>query len=434
MSTKFCRLIFGVILSLCAFPAPAQPKEVTIENGRGPITVFVPSGYIAEQPVPLVVALHGYTSNSADTNAYFNMVSQIESRGFIYFAADGTVDSDGSPFWNATDACCNFDNTDVDDSAYLRGLVDLVRADYSIDDRSIHFVGISNGGFMSYRMACDHADWVASIASLAGATFEDEANCAAEEPVHILQVHGTADGTIFYEGGCIFGNCYPSAQETVAKWAEQNGCGSETESLGPTFNLDFDNPGDETSAISYGENCLPGGSAELWTMQGSPHVPNLNGPAPGLDNQFATRTLDWLLSKRKPKALTSELEGLWFDADRAGEGYNIVSTPSGMIIFFYGYVAGERFWLISETITDSFQFGQPKVIAMRAGPTGSADLGAPEAPSSLQDWGTLTLEFTNCVSANATLEGNDGSVEGTLSLLAGSSGNNCTAFSGKNDL
>lgn len=415
----------GILVSLFASAALAQPTEITIENGRGPVTVFVPSAYDPEQPLPLVVALHGYTSNSAETNDYFSMIDQIESRGFIYFAADGTVDSEGNPFWNATDACCDFNDTDVDDSAYLSGLVDQVRGQYAIDDRSIHFVGISNGGFMSYRMACDHSDWVASIASLAGATFEDSADCAAEQPVHVLQVHGTSDETILYQGGSIFGNNYPSAQQTVANWAEINGCDSETQPVGGAFNLDFNNPGDEATAISHGDTCAPGGSAELWTMQGSPHVPNLNGPT---GNPFADRTLDWLLSKRKPKSLASEVEGLWFDSERAGEGYNIVSTPSGMIIFFYGYVGGERFWLISETIADSFQFGQPKDIAMRAGPVGSADLGSPEAPSALEDWGTLTLEFTDCVSANATLAGNDGVVEGTLSLLAGSSGNNCTAF------
>ena len=104
-------------------------------------------------------------------------------------------------------ACCDFFNSNVDDSGYLRDLIEIIQANYNIDEFSIHFTGISNGGFMSYRMACEHADLIASIAPLAGTTFIDPSDCSPSEPVHVLHLHGTADSTIDFDGGCILFSC-----------------------------------------------------------------------------------------------------------------------------------------------------------------------------------------------------------------------------------
>jgi polyhydroxybutyrate depolymerase len=60
---------------------------------------------------------------------------------------------------------------------------------------------------------------VASIASLAGATFFNPDDCAASSPVHVLEIHGTNDTTISYFGGIIFDALYPSATQTVEQWA-----------------------------------------------------------------------------------------------------------------------------------------------------------------------------------------------------------------------
>src|SRR5439155_20820686 len=113
---------------------------------------------------------------------------------------DGTVDGNNNHFWNATDGCCDFGKTGVDDSSYLAGLIDEIASKYKVDPKRVYFMGHSNGGFMSYRMACDHADRVAAIVSLAGATFADDSKCKPTAPVAVVEVHGNADPTVPYDG------------------------------------------------------------------------------------------------------------------------------------------------------------------------------------------------------------------------------------------
>ena len=111
-----------------------------------------------------------------DSRINFNF-SFSDQEGFLYLHPDGTTDCLGDPFWNATDACCNFCGSSVDDVAFLSAVLDAIEAQFTVDPRRIFLIGHSNGGFMSYRMACEHADRVAAIASLAGATWFDPLDC-----------------------------------------------------------------------------------------------------------------------------------------------------------------------------------------------------------------------------------------------------------------
>ena len=126
----------------------------------------------------------------------------------------------------------------MDDSGYLWDLVDEIKRQLTIDDRRVYAVGHSNGGFMSYRLACDHADVFAAIASLAGGTYKDENLCGPSEPVHVLQIHGTADGTIRYDGGNIGGVAYPGARESVQTWTQYDLCAAQSDTGFPGLNLD----------------------------------------------------------------------------------------------------------------------------------------------------------------------------------------------------
>ena len=197
-------------------PAPSEmatPRPKLVVGGDRPVTVHVPASYDASQPAPLVILLHGYTDHGLSTDGWFRLAPAADARGFVYAYPDGTIDSDGYRFWNATNACCNFGKSAVDDVAYLTSVIAEIQAKLAIDPKRIAFVGHSNGGFMSYRMACDQAGLVAAIVSLAGATFADPADCAPSEPVSVAQIHGTADDVIRYEGGGLTNGPYPAAAE-----------------------------------------------------------------------------------------------------------------------------------------------------------------------------------------------------------------------------
>jgi len=261
-----------------------------VAGGDRPVDVHLPEGYDPAQPSPLVILLHGYTVTGAIQNAYFGFQAVASQKGLIFLAPDGMVDAVDNPFWNATDACCNFGTPKIDDSAYLIGLVDEISGKVNVDPARVYFMGHSNGGFMSHRMACDHADQVAAIVSLAGATHDDPADCAASEPVSVLQIHGTLDDTILYPGGDNGGNPYPGAEDTVAAWATIDGC--DTPSVdGAPRDLESVLAGDESTTSAYA-GCEAGTTVELWTIEGGGHIPTLS-------DDFTEQAVDWLLTHSK---------------------------------------------------------------------------------------------------------------------------------------
>jgi polyhydroxybutyrate depolymerase len=241
----------------------------------------------------MLILLHGYGASGLVQESYFKLHTLADERGYIYGVADGTVDANGKKYWNATDACCGFGMSNVDDSAYLDGVVDQIKAAYNIDPKRVYFVGHSNGGFMSYRMACDHADKIAAIVSLAGVTFKDDSKCKASEPVAIAHIHGDMDETVAYAGGQFAaGFVFPGAVETVQDWAAHDGC-DPMPTDGAAKDLESTLAGAETTTKIYGTGCKPGGHVELWTVAGGKHVP-------AVTDEFRTDIFDFLDAHPKP--------------------------------------------------------------------------------------------------------------------------------------
>jgi polyhydroxybutyrate depolymerase len=286
----------AVIVGGCSeSSSPAAPDDAGAADGAGgssetgaaggslveqrPFKLKVPSGYDASKPTPLLILLHGYSASGFLQDAYFNLAPVADDKTFLYAYADGTLDKEKKLYWNATDACCNFDKAPVDDVAYIGAIIDDVSAHYNVDAKRVFIVGHSNGGFMAHRLACDIAPRIAAIVSLAGGQWKDPSLCKPSEPVSVLQVHGDKDETIHYEGGQTQSAVYPSAHETVATWAAKNGCTGALTPDGTTLDLDTNVPGNEAHVERY-EGCPASGAVELWTLQGSSHIPSF-GPAWG---------------------------------------------------------------------------------------------------------------------------------------------------------
>ncbi len=287
------RQAYWALAGVLLLTGPETASAQTVDAGRGGLPVHVPSSYRAAAPAPLIVLLHGYTSSGTGQDTYMQVSALKDAYGFILVAPDGTREAGGNRprFWNASAACCNFAGSTVDDVAYLAGLIDAVRADYAIDDKRIYLFGHSNGGFMAYRMAHEHGDAIAAIASLAGA---DQTRPRPEppEPVHVLQIHGTADTAIPYEGGSFRDEALPGARDSVENWAAHNGCAVTGVDTG-TLDLDSGLDGLDTDVRRYTDGCRPGGSAELWTINGGGHVPALSA-------HFTRLVVEWLLGHPKP--------------------------------------------------------------------------------------------------------------------------------------
>jgi polyhydroxybutyrate depolymerase len=256
-----------------------------------PFGLTVPPAYDGGTALPLVVLLHGYSATAATQDLYFGLSTVARQRGFFVALPDGTPNVSLLRFWDATDACCAFGQT-VDDVAYLTAVIDDVARRYRVDPKQVFLMGHSNGGFMSHRLACERASKIAAIVSLAGAQWQDSTKCQPTEPVNVLQVHGTLDAVVAYNGGINAGHVYPSAATTVRTWAQKNGCTAPTAATGPVHNLEATIFGDETTSEFYG-GCPDGGAAELWSILGGSHLPTLTSDG-------TEQMVDWLLAHPKP--------------------------------------------------------------------------------------------------------------------------------------
>jgi polyhydroxybutyrate depolymerase len=244
-------------------PPPTSPLIVA-----RPYESNIPKSYDPSKPTPLLLMLHGFSATPFVEDRILHITELSDAKGFLAAFPSGTSNSSKMPFWNATDGCCDREGSGVDDVTYLNAVLDDMQARYNVDKKRVYLVGHSNGGFMSHRLACDSAPRIAGIVSLAGAVWKDAAKCNPTAPVAVLQVHGTMDDLVDYEGEVDV----PSAKETVATWAAKNGCDPTLSATGTTFDLDMLVGGAETRVERH---ACPRGAAELWTLDGGSHVPSL---------------------------------------------------------------------------------------------------------------------------------------------------------------
>jgi polyhydroxybutyrate depolymerase len=257
-----------------------------------PFALHIPTGFKADTALPLVIMLHGYTSSGYGEESYLKITAESDKKGFLYATPDGTKESSNTApqFWNATDACCNFYGSKVDDTGYISGIITELSKQFKVDPQRVYVIGHSNGAFMSYRMACDHADQITAIVSLAGAMWQDTSKCTPKRPVSVLEVHGTADERINYNGAEIVGNKYPSVATTIADWRKFDGC-SDTATPGTALDLVGNLAGAETTVTTYSTGCKNSTKVELMTIKDGMHVPAFN------DGAFAAAATDFLLSQ-----------------------------------------------------------------------------------------------------------------------------------------
>ncbi len=281
--------ILAPIFLTVASVAAAGGEVVNFEGDR-PYKLIVPVTYDKSKAAPLILALHGYTSTGDEIESYLKLESAAEKRGALYVHPDGSKDSSGLRFWNATPACCNFYGSTVDDEEYLMSIIDEVSKKYNVDQKRIFIVGHSNGGFMAHRMACTNSDRIAGIVSISGATFSDASMCKPKSPVSVLQIWGTADETILYKGGTLI-NPYPSANKTVSGWAKLDGCKTGAVRLTKTLDIDSGIKGKET-VVSQFSGCPAKSTVTLWTINEGKHTPNLV-------NNFADQILAFLFAHPK---------------------------------------------------------------------------------------------------------------------------------------
>ncbi len=249
-----------------ADPAAVQSASITIEGERQDFLYYVPTQRPARPGV--VLALHG---GRGDGQRFLDqtpsLVRLAEREGFIavYPSADGNWNDGRTAFKSAPS-----------DVTVMRALVDWLARTHGADPARVFVTGVSNGGVMAHKLACDAPDLVAGIAPIA-ASFNQTlyAGCRPTAPIPVVMFNGTDDPLMVYDGGrsssrlakfAPGGEPVIGAEETIGFWARANGCG------GAPAEQDLPDrvAGDGTTVTVLSYSC-PSAATQLYRINGGGH-------------------------------------------------------------------------------------------------------------------------------------------------------------------
>lgn len=216
------------IIGLLYLPIYTQYDSLLADGLQRSYLLHLPPGYDGQQDLPLVIAMHGGFGSAANLQNQSGLSLTADEYNFIVVYPEGSREGVISiRTWNAGWCCGHSSATGVDDVGFIDTLLDVLIADYAVDTNRIYATGMSNGGFMSYRLACELSDRIAAIAPVAASLSLRE--CTPRRPVPIIHFHSVLDSSVPYEGGIGDGvsDHYNAPLDSVLNaWAGKNGCQS----------------------------------------------------------------------------------------------------------------------------------------------------------------------------------------------------------------
>jgi polyhydroxybutyrate depolymerase len=179
--------------------------------------LYVPEIYDGSTAVPLVLNFHGFGSGASQQMFYGDFRDIADIEGFLLVHPEGTT-LIGNQFWNV--GFPGLSST-IDDVGFTEALIDELATLYTIDLDRVYATGMSNGGFMSFLLACQLSEKIAAVASVTGSmtqdTFDD---CNAQLPTPVLQIHGTEDDVVSYNEN----NLSLPIPDVISYWVDHNNC------------------------------------------------------------------------------------------------------------------------------------------------------------------------------------------------------------------
>lgn len=210
----YCFLLF-IICSLQLSSQTGTTISDSIISGSiyRKFRLYVPTSYNSSQAVPLLFNLHGYTSNATQQQLYGNFMPIADTANFIMVLPEGTAPA-GSQYFNA-----GF-GPGVNDVLFMSDLIDSLKLNYNINNNAIYSCGMSNGGIMSYYLACNLPNRFAAIASVTGSMLNSWFTSSPNRAFPVMEIHGTNDATVPYIGSSTFAHI----DSVVKKWVLNNNC------------------------------------------------------------------------------------------------------------------------------------------------------------------------------------------------------------------
>ena len=182
--------------------------------------VYEGSGYQGNAPVLFV--LHGYTSRGLWIMNYSGFQSIADDAGAIVIYPQGTLlPATGQPHWNVGGWTTS---STTDDVGFINSVINFLSNEYSIDSKRIYSTGMSNGGYMSYKLACDLSSRIAAVVSVTGSmTNQTTDGCNPTHPTSVAQIHGLQDTVVNYDGNSFS----KPIEEVMDYWVNINNCSLE---------------------------------------------------------------------------------------------------------------------------------------------------------------------------------------------------------------
>jgi polyhydroxybutyrate depolymerase len=269
--TNLRRLCLWVLLlALWSGPFAHADSQGSLEvDGRTrTYKLHVPASYTASEPMPLVLVLHGRLGTGRSTIELTHFDKTSDAHGFMAVFPDGLHRS-----WADGRGATDSDKDGVNDVHFLSELIHKLLSDYRIDPSRVYVTGISNGGFMSQRVACELADQVAAVGIVAATMGEHTADaCRPTKPISVMLLQGSKDPLVPIQGGPMGRNgsrgTILSLEATAQKWVSLDACNSTPESSALP-----DNAGDGTIVRKQAYSGCKGGSEVIrYAIEGGGHT------------------------------------------------------------------------------------------------------------------------------------------------------------------
>jgi len=262
-ANKYWLVTVIVVLTMSTvFSQQTINATLTHDNLTREYILYVPASYDGNNPVPLVFNFHGYTSTAFEQMNYGDFRKIADEENFIIAHPMGTIGDDGEPYFNA-----QWVADGADDIGFTGALIDTISSNWNINLDRVYSTGMSNGGFMSYTLACELSDRIAAIASVTGTMTLDQLNntCNPENLTPIMEIHGTSDFVVPYTGN----NFMAPTEAVIDFWVNKNQC-DNTPSVRV---IDDSAPLDGSTAEHYlYQNGLEGHEVEHYKIIGGGHT------------------------------------------------------------------------------------------------------------------------------------------------------------------
>jgi polyhydroxybutyrate depolymerase len=200
------------VLGTEILPGSTSTQKINHDGLERQYLIYIPNSYNGQSKLPLMINFHGFGGEVNDHLAYTDMRSLADSENFILIYPQGS-ELGGYSHWNA--ALNRGDNkSTVDDLGFVEALINL-HSDI-VNLKRVYAVGYSNGGMMSYALACYKSNLIAAIGSVSGSMLQTD--CTPSHSIPLIKLHGTSDSVISYDGN----SYYSSVESILGFWINFN--------------------------------------------------------------------------------------------------------------------------------------------------------------------------------------------------------------------